>query len=279
MQILLVHVYAVSSGSHFYSKHLIDSFQVKDIVIYDTVLLPPDTIRLTDTLIIADNFRNKPLKIKSLNTKAAVNKKIIQNKPSRYSISMSFSPFITTHNLYTATFGDSVTYSSGQPLNFYYEISSGLKFNNWDLYLGIDFTNFSEVSEKEQFTTSEKLIVHTNTQIKNHFYYAGFLFGAGYETGKHNFVFYPQADIGISKRLPSKSYKFESGVNIKQITVDEYSEYSITFSVSPTIAYKASKNILIILKPAYVYNLYHKNAFPFTYRNNFKLGFGLRLEL
>jgi len=273
------------------NKYLSDSIHENLIFEYDTVLLPPDTIRLTDTITIADNSMHKPANRKKINNMSRNLKSKNQNIQSKYSLSICFSPFITAQNFFTGNLGDSVKYSSNQPLNFYYEISSGLKFNNWVLFAGINFISFSEISKKELSepknetiateldTTIYFLKIHSIGQIKNYFYYAGFLFGASYNLVKHNFIFCPQTCLGFNRRIPGTTYKFDNGINVRYVPGNEMPNYLFSFSLSPSCGYKLSKNIFVLILPTYVYNVKGKNSFPVSYRHNFRLGFGIRFEL
>ncbi len=270
------------------NRFLSDSVHENIIVVYDTVLLPPDTIRITDTVAIAKNTKHKPLNKKGISTINRNLKSKDQNKQSKYTLSICFSPFITAQNFFTGNFGDSVKFSSKQPVNFYYEISSGLRFNNWILFAGLNFTSFSEISKKEVSETKNVTTVNdfdttynilTSRQIKNYFCYAGILFGVSYNFEKRKFIFCPQTSLGVSRKLPNNAYKFDDGINVKYLTADEQTDYVLSLSLSPSIAFKATENFLILLLPAYNYNVKGNNVFPITYSHNFRLGIGMKFEL
>jgi hypothetical protein len=291
LHILQVNASAYEKNNSACFNHLSDSSKESVILEYDTIHLPPDTIRLTDTIIIAENNTRKNIGEKLPKFTNKTNKSLGLNKQSKYSLSICFAPFITAHNFYSGNLGDSVKFPANQPLNFYYEISSGLRFKNWVLFSGINFISFSEISEKQQYesryetigagldTTVNLLKVLSSRQIKNYYYYAGFLFGAAYNWEKHKFIFCPQACLGFSRRLPNMVYKFDKGINVISISADEQPDYLLSFSLSSAFAYKINKKVLILLLPTYVYNVLGKNNFPITYRYNFRLAIGMGFEL
>jgi hypothetical protein len=257
-----------------------DTINENIVVEYDTIQLPSDTIRITDTLLMINNT-----------TKETNPEMIVQKNNPDYSLSMCFSPFITSQYIVPKKSEDSTKYPQIQPLNFYYEINFGLKINKWVYYSGIHFLRFSEIAVKEQYLTKidsvesdtsfvyVSTLIHTKRQIKNYFYYAGFSLAIGYEMGKNNFIFTPRVEITLSRKLPSKLYKFGQGSVIRNIPSNEQINYLFSLSITPDIAYRINKNILLLISPSYVYNFYGKNIYPVTMRNNFKLGFGIRYEL
>lgn len=273
-----------------YFNPLSDSINENVILIYDTVQLPPDTIRLTDTLTIIKNKLKKTDEIIPKNSNIT-NERSAQNQQSKYFISLSISPFITLQHFYSGELKDSIKYLTNQPLNFHYEINSGLKINRWVFYSGIHFINFSEVAEKEQFIDENDSIeidgeiyynsksIHIKRQIKNYFYYAGILLGVGYELRMRNFIFSPQTGINISRKLYNRSYKFEKGVDIKYNTKEDQINYWVSISISPGFEFSITKKVLLQIMPAYIYNIYRNNIYPYTYRHNFRLGVGIKFEL
>lgn len=290
LNILSYNAFGLELNNPNYYKSLSDSIKDKMLVEYDTVVLPPDTIRITDTLTIAYNTAtNNDTKEKTPKLNNKITKSL--NQQHSYTFSICVSPFVTGQYIFPGKLKDSLTYPRNQPLNYYYEISSGLKFKNWFYYAEFHFISFSEIIGKGQFATSpdtietnDEIIYGTKTvqlksQIKNYFYYAGILIGAGYELEKRNWIFTPQAGISISRQLPGKSYEFGNGINIKEIPDGNQPDYWFSISLSPAVGYKLTKNLLFLVLPAYVYNFYGKNVYPLTYRQNLRFGLGLRYEL
>jgi hypothetical protein len=269
--ILIFSFFKVFSQAHTDTITNLNS-QEEVIFEYDTVVLPPDTIRITDTITMIDASEKK----------SASTKKFHLNLNNQ-AISFIGSGFITNQHLSDAQIIDSAEYTSSQPYNYDLGLFYSFDISNYTLSAGINFISFSEKSEKNYVLKKDTLIngfpsIRTdsiNSKFRNYFYYTGFFVGVAYNINIEKLSISPELSFSFNKLLPNQNYKFEKGTTSLIIKNEKYSNLML-LSLSFPVAYEINKKIAVFLQPSFSGNLSADDLFPKTLKNCYRIGFGVK---
>jgi hypothetical protein len=230
---------------------------------YDTIYMPPDTIRVTDTII---NYQLvQPLKE--------------EEKTNHWLLGTSVLPFVS--NL----FGEKSvidSFSLKQVVNYNFNINIQYHFKSFVVGLGGGFTRLHDRLLYHRVNNfligSDSISVNNTCTADNYYRYFNIILLVGKKWGKQKIKFTFNAslvaDILIDYKAILPVYN-----EVDKIYDTSIRKIGLAVMISPSVSYKLGKKFDFFLSPFYRYNLNKRSLYPLSNLQDVGIGAGFSLIL
>lgn len=251
-----------------------DSIHPDENIIYitDTTYLPPDTIKVTDTLRIYKAVKKA-------------------RTGQRYSKTLYFGETFGSLWAFSASqWHNNTRFSTNSIANQQLVIHFGKITNDWKYYLRFSQSRFAENAlqtiqkpRADTIYTPDSVYVKTytlteKTRIKNYYVYSCFGAGISNQLGldrNNNLTLHPSVHTGIL--LPWKAPALE--LNNNQITpVKMRPPAAVLIAINCGVYIKLRENMRFVVLPEYSHLFVMKNKAPYANRNVFNIHIGILIS-
>ena len=284
LRILVVFCFFVSShiNAQVSEKNHVRHNVTLDTVIYevDTVYMPPDTIRIADTI------RNNPSRTQSVEKKTNKIHDVAKKFSNQWSLGFRILPFISSpyNNISPID-----SFSFQKVVNYSYDINIQCGFKNYVIGIGAGITPLHErmhyqgshgaISAQDALQLHDSLQIANNCISDNYYNYFNVYLSVGRKwTGK-------KVDFGFSasfimdllmdyKAILPLSSQFDNHINSSSVR-----KLGFSAAISPYLGFKFGRKIELILAPFYKYTFNQDHKFPQSNLQNIGIGVGLNIFL
>jgi hypothetical protein len=253
-----------------------------DTVIYevDTVYMPPDTIRIADTI------RNNPPRTQSVEKTTNKIQYVAKKFSNQWSLGFHILPFIS--NLFN-NISPIDSFSFQKVVNYSYDINIQCGFKNYVIGIGAGITPLHErmnyqgshgaTSAQDALLSYDSLQIANNCTSDNYYNYFNLYLTVGRKwTGKKidfgfNASFITDLLMDYKAVLPLSS-PFNNQINSSSVR-----KLGFSAAISPYLGFKFGKTMALILAPFYKYSFSQDHKFPQNNFQNIGISAGLNIFL